>query len=327
MPGRPRPGEFGLIRELFAPLAADEPGALGLLDDAALIAPRPDFELVTAIDTIVEGVHFLPEDPAFDVARKLLRVNLSDMAAMGAKPRAYLLGLAIPERICCDWLREFARGLSSDQAHFGISLVGGDTTATGGPPCFSLTVIGEVEPGTARLRSNAVAGEHIYVSGTIGDAALGLRALRGEDLGLSEIDREALAVRYRVPEPRLDLGGLIPAGAAIDVSDGLIADIGHVCTASGLGAIIEAGRVPLSGAARRALDLGSVGIVDLLTGGDDYELVFTAPAGRGNAIRDASARARVPVARIGETTEGEGVTVVDSAGTPLGIESTGYTHF
>ena len=327
MPGQPRPGEFELVRELFAPLAADEPGALGLLDDAALIAPAPGLELVTAIDTIVEGVHFLSGDPAFDVARKLLRVNLSDLAAMGARPRAYLLGLAIPESVGFDWLREFARGLSSDQAQFGISLVGGDTTATGGPPCFSLTVIGEAEPGKAKLRSNAVAGEHIYVSGTVGDAALGLRALRGEALGLAESDLEALVARYRVPEPRLDLGWLLPDGAAIDVSDGLIADIGHVCAASGLGATIEADRVPLSGAARRALERGSVEIADLLTGGDDYELVFTAPADRGGAIREASAKARVPVARIGSMTEGAAISVVDSSGAPIRIGDTGYRHF
>ena len=327
MPGPPRPGEFELIQELFAPLAADEPGALGLLDDAALIAPAVGLELVTAIDTIVEGVHFLSDDPAFDVARKLLRVNLSDLAAMGARPRAYLLGLAIPERVDFDWLRDFARGLSSDQVHFGISLVGGDTTATGGPPCFSLTVIGEVEPGNAKLRSNAVAGEHIYVSGTIGDAGLGLRALQGEDLGLSEGEREATVARYRVPEPRLDLGRFLPAGAAIDVSDGLIADIGHVCTASGLGATIEADRIPLSGAARTALRRGSVAIVDLLTAGDDYELVFTAPADRSNAIRDASAKARAPVVRIGTTEDGAGVSVVDSSGASIPIGDPGYRHF
>lgn len=327
MPGRPRPGEFALIRELFAPLAADEPGALGLLDDAALIAPRPGCELVTAIDMIVEGVHFLPGDPAFDVARKLLRVNLSDLAAMGARPRACLLGLAIPDRVDFDWLQGFARGLASDQARFGISLAGGDTTATAGPVCLSLTAIGEVEPGRALLRSNAAAGEHVYVSGTIGDAALGLRVLRGGDPGLAEREREAAIARYRLPEPRLHLGMAVPASAAVDVSDGLIADIGHICAASGLGARIEAGRVPLSGPARSALGLGAMGIVDLLTGGDDYELVFTAPADRSNAVRDAAARARVPVARIGTMTEGEGVSVFDASDASIGIDNTGYRHF
>ena len=327
MPGRPRPGEFELIRELFAPLAADEPGALDLLDDAALIAPGPGFELVTAIDTLVEGVHFFSADPPFDVARKLLRVNLSDLAAMGARPRAYLLGLAIPDAVDFRWLREFAGGLASDQARFGISLVGGDTTETTGPVCLSLTAVGEVEPGRPLLRSTAAAGDHIYVSGTVGDAALGLRALRGEDLGLSERERDMAIARYRVPEPRVDLGMALPASAAIDVSDGLIADIGHICAASGLGARIEAARVPVSGAARSALDLGAVGIVDLLTGGDDYELAFTAPAARGDAIAAAAARARVPVARIGVMTEGEGVSAFDSGDAPIGIDNTGYRHF
>lgn len=327
MPGRPRPGEFELIRELFAPLAADEPGALGLLDDAALIAPRSGFELVTAIDTIVEGVHFLPSDPPFDVARKLIRVNLSDLAAMGARPRCYLLGLAVPDAVDLDWLRDFARGLASDQIRFGMSLTGGDTTATTGPVCLSLTAIGEVEPGRSLLRSNAAAGEHVYVSGTIGDAALGLRALRGENPGLSEDEREAAIARYRLPEPRLDLGMALPASAAVDVSDGLIADIGHICAASGVGARIEAGRVPFSGPARSALGVGAVGIVELLTGGDDYELVFTAPADRSDAIRTAAAMTRVPVARIGTMTDGEGVSVVDGSGASLGIERAGYRHF
>lgn len=327
MPGRPRPGEFELIRELFAPLAADEPGALGLLDDAALIVPRADFELVTAIDTIVEGVHFLPTDPPFDIARKLLRVNLSDLAAMGARPRSYLLGIAMPDAVDFDWLREFARGLASDQAGFGISLAGGDTTATPGPVCLSLTAIGEVEPGRSLLRSNAAAGEHIYVSGTVGDAALGLRALLGEDLGLSEEAREAAIARYRVPEPRLSLGMALPASAAVDVSDGLIADIGHICAASGLGARVELSRIPLSGPSRSALSLGAVGLVDLVTGGDDYELVFTAPADRSDAIRAAAAMARVPVARIGTMTEGEGVSVLDDTGVPIGIDNAGYRHF
>lgn len=327
MPGRPRPGEFELIGELFAPLAADEPGALGLLDDAALIAPRAGFDLVTAVDTLVEGVHFLSSDPPFDVARKLLRVNLSDLAAMGARPRVYLLGLAVPDAIGFDWLRDFARGLASDQARFGISLAGGDTTATSGPACLSLTAIGEVEPGRSPLRSNAAAGEHVYVSGTVGDAALGLRELRGEDLGLSEGGREAAIARYRVPEPRLGLGMALPASAAIDVSDGLIADIGHICAASGLGANVEAARVPLSGAARSALGRGAVEIVDLLTGGDDYELVFTAPADRSDAVRAAAARARVPVARIGTMTEGEGVSVFDPANARIAIDRAGYRHF
>ncbi|MDE0335942.1 MAG: thiamine-phosphate kinase [Defluviicoccus sp.] len=327
MPGRPRPGEFELIRELFAPLAADEPGALGLLDDAALIAPRAGFELVTAIDTIVEGVHFLPADPPFDIARKLLRVNLSDLAAMGARPRAYLLGIAMPDAVDLDWLREFANGLASDQAGFGISLAGGDTTATHGPVCLSLTAIGEVAPGRALLRSNAAAGEHVYVSGTIGDAALGLRALLGEELGLSEEAREAVTARYRVPEPRLSLGMALPASAAVDVSDGLIADIGHICAASRLGARIEASRIPLSGPSRSALNRGAVGIVDLATGGDDYELAFTAPADRSDAIRAAAAKARVPVVRIGTMTEGSGVSVVDESGVPVRIDNAGYRHF
>ena len=258
-----------------------------------------------------------------------MRVNLSDLAAMGAGPRACLLGLAVPDALDYDWLREFARGLASDQVRFGMILVGGDTTATSGPVCLSLTAIGEVEPGRSLLRSNAAAGEHVYVSGTIGDAALGLRVLRGEDPGLSEDARAAAVARYRLPEPRLSLGMALPASAsaAVDISDGLVADIGHICAASGLGARIEAARVPLSGPARAALDLGAVGMADVLTGGDDYELAFTAPADRGNAVREAAARARVPVTRIGTMTEGEGVSVLDEDGAPMEIGRTGHAHF
>ena len=327
MPGRPLPGEFALIRDVFAPLAAGEAGALGLLDDAALIEPAPGLRLVTTLDMLVEGVHFLASDPAFEVARKLLRVNLSDLAAMGARPRAYLLGLALPETVGLDWLEEFARGLAADQARFGLALAGGDTTATAGPACLSLTAIGEVAPGGAMLRSGAAAGEHVYVSGSIGEAALGLLVLRGEEAGLAGHALEAAVARYRVPEPRIGLGRALPATAAADISDGLVADLGHICRASGLGARIEAGRVPLSGAARTALDRGAVGLADLLTGGDDYELVFTAPADRSNAVRAAAAVARVPVARIGTMTEGEGVTVLDEAGAPMKFEKDGYRHF
>ncbi len=330
MSGRPRPDEFALIRELFAPLAAGEPGALDLRDDAALIAPRPGFRLVTAVDMLVEGVHFLPDDSGFDVARKLLRVNLSDLASMGAAPRAYLLGLSIPETTGFDWLRGFADGLAEDQERFGIGLVGGDTTATAGPVCLSLTAIGEVEPGRALLRANAAAGEHLYVSGTVGDAALGLRILQGEDPGLAAGDRESAVARYRTPEPRLGLGAALAdcgASAAVDVSDGLVADAGHLCAASGVGARIEIGRVPLSRGARAALDRGRVGIADLLTGGDDYELVFSAPADRGGAVQQAAANAGVPVTRIGVLTEGGGVSAIDGRGVPLDLPGTGYRHF
>ena len=327
MPGRPLPGEFALIREVFAPLAAGEAGALGLLDDAALLEPRPGLRLVAAVDMLVEGVHFLAGDPAFQVAQKLLRVNLSDLAAMGARPRAYLLGLALPETVGADWLEEFARGLAADQERFGLALAGGDTTATAGSACLSLTAIGEVEPGAALLRSGAAAGEHVYVSGTIGDAVLGLKVLRGQAAGLAGRARDAAIARYRVPEPRLGLGSALPASAAADISDGLVADLGHICRASGLGARIESGRIPLSGSARAALDRGAVRMAELLTGGDDYELVFSAPADRSNAVRAAAAAARVPVTRIGTMTEGEGVTVLDEAGAPMHIETDGYAHF
>lgn len=329
-------GEFDIIARHFAPLAAGLPGALGLLDDAALIDPGPGQTLVVTTDTVVAGVHFPHDAEPEQVAAKVLGVNLSDLAAMGAQPLAYLLAAALPagwpvgelER----WLSRLVGRLAADQATFGVALIGGDTVATPGPLSLTVTAIGAVAAGRALLRSGARVGDRIFVSGTIGDAALGLRVLAGELPALTAGDRAALLDRYHVPRPRLGLGQRLcgVATAAADVSDGLVADLGHICKASGVGATIDAERVPLSpaGAAAVANDPALLSLA--LHGGDDYELVFTASEA---AAPDLAAIARdldCPVTMIGRITPeagvGERVRVLHH-GTPLVVGTAGWQHF
>jgi thiamine-monophosphate kinase len=322
--------EFTAIARFFAPLAAGEPGALGLLDDAALLDVPPGRTLVLTKDVMVAGVHFLPDDPVDLIARKLLRVNLSDLAAMGAVPRAYLLGLTLARPFDEAWLAAFARGLAEDQAAFGVTLIGGDTTAHDGPVVLSLTALGSVDARGALRRSGARAGDTIWVSGTLGDAALGLRVLRGELGRLTESDRSYLAGRYHLPTPRVALGPALVgvADAAIDVSDGLLADLGHVCATSKLGAIVGVDRLPLSSAARAALALDEALIGDILAGGDDYELLFTAPPDAERAILDIGGKLGLPLTATGQMRAGEGIVLVDAAGRPVPPPSrAGWTHF
>src|SRR5713101_1677789 len=222
-------GEFERIRRFFAPLAG--PGGLGLLDDAALVEFRSGRQLVVTTDAIVAGVHYLPEDPPALKTRKLLRVNLSDLAAMGARPLHYLLTTALPAELGPEWLARFAQGLDEDQRRFGVDLLGGDSVSTAGPAVLSLTAIGEVMAGKEVRRSSARPDDLIWVSGTIGDAFLGLSLLRGAYSDLMSEHRDYLVRRFRIPDPRTDLGPLLSglAHAMIDVSDGLLADLGHIC--------------------------------------------------------------------------------------------------
>ena len=329
MAGRRRNGEFDLIARFFRPLSQAAPGAFGLRNDGALLAPPAGACLVVTKDLMVAGVHYPEGEEPSVLARRLLRVNLSDLAAMGASASAYALGLALPEGIAESWVEAFAAGLARDQAAFGVTLIGGDTVATAGPAVLSLTAFGTVAGDNCLTRSGAGAGHDIYVSGTIGDAALGLRAVRGELAGLAPADRAALAERFRLPEPRLALGAALVglAGAAIDVSDGLVADLGHLCAESGLAARIAADAVPLSAAARRALDGGEATIADLVTGGDDYELLFCAPQPERGAIDALGRRLGLALTRIGTMEAGQGVVVVGADGRPLPLARAGYTHF
>src|SRR5246127_4907798 len=271
-------GEFERIRRFFAPLAG--PGGLGLLDDAAIVDCSPGRRLVVTADAIVAGVHYLPEDPPELVARKLLRVNLSDLAAMGARPLHYLLTTALPAELGPEWLARFAEGLAEDQRRFGIGLLGGDSVSTSGPAVLSLTAIGEVAAGMEIRRSGAKPGDLAWVSGTIGDAFLGLSLLRGAYPNLAIESRDYLVRRFQVPEPRTELGPLLSgiAHAMIDVSDGVLADLGHICETSEAAAIVELDKLPLSPAARVIVDYDPTLRARLAAAGDDYELLFTAPA-------------------------------------------------
>jgi thiamine-monophosphate kinase len=316
-------GEFALIDELLKPLAQGFPGALGLTDDAALVDVPAGQSLVIAKDAIVAGVHFLVDDPAEAVAQKLLRVNLSDLAAMGAAPLAYLTVIAKPGDLDDAWLAGFARGLGEDQRRFGLSLIGGDIVSTPGPLLLSYTVLGLVEKGRAMRRSAARPGDVIWVSGTLGDAALGLRVIRG--LAATEDEAFYLVERYRRPEPRLALGqrllGL--AHSAIDVSDGLLADLGHILEESEVGGRIEADRLPISAVAH-----GLPGWLEAaLGGGDDYELLFTAPESATPAIEALAGELGLRLAAIGRIEAGRGLEVVDATGAPLTVEAHGWRHF
>jgi thiamine-monophosphate kinase len=320
-------GEFERVRHFFAPLAG--PGGLGLLDDAAIIDCRAGRRLVVTADAIVAGVHYLPDDPPDLIARKLLRVNLSDLAAMGARPLYYLLTTALSTALGSDWLAEFTRGLAEDQRRFGIDLLGGDSVATTGPAVLSLTAIGEVAAGMEVRRNDARAGDLVWVSGTIGDAFLGLALLRGAYPQLASEYRTGLIGRFQVPEPRVDLGCRLAgiAHAMIDISDGLIADLGHICETSRVAAVVELASLPLSRPARVIVD-GEPGVrTTLAAGGDDYELLFTAPAGLTKAIDGLSSVLGLPITRIGRLEPGEGVGLVDAEGRTIPVSESGYRHF
>ena len=318
------PREFALIARHFRPLAGE--GALDLGDDAALLTPPAGQQLVLAADALVAGVHFLPDDPPGMIARKLLRVNLSDLAAMGAAPLGYLMTTAFTRGTADSWIAAFVAGLAEDQERFGIAVLGGDTVATPGPACFSLTIIGVVPPGQALHRRGAQIGDDIWVSGSIGDGALGLRVLQGK---LAADAEGHLARRYRLPEPRLALGQALRgvARAAMDVSDGLVQDLGHLCRAAGCGAEISADAVPLSAAASAALAGDAALLPLILTGGDDYELLFAAAPEDAAAVRAAGEKAGVPVARIGRFIAGEGVVVRDGSGAAITVPQGGWSHF
>jgi thiamine-monophosphate kinase len=324
-------GEFELIEAYFAPLAGGAAGALGLSDDAALLTPPAGQDLVLAADAMIEGVHFLPDAPPDLVARKLLRVNLSDLAAMGAVAFGYLLTAAWPETTDEAWIARFAAGLAEDQAIFPVHLIGGDTTRTPGPVALSLTAVGTVAAGRGLRRSTARAGDLLFVSGTIGDATLGLKILRGELTVADEEDRAALVARHRLPEPRLALGQALLdedlATAAIDISDGLAADVGHIAETSRLAARIEAASVPLSPAAGRIAAQDPALSGALFGGGEDFELAFAAAPGRAESIARLAERLDLPLTRIGVLSDGEGVWLVDESGRDVPLATAGWTHF
>jgi thiamine-monophosphate kinase len=313
------PAEFSLIARHFRPLAG--PGALELKDDAALLTPPPGRDLVLTADAMVGGVHFLADDPADLVGRKLLRVNLSDLAAKGAVPLCYLMTVSAPKDTPDSWFAGFAAGLAQDQATYGVTLLGGDTTSTPGPLSLSLTIIGHVAPGCAVQRSGARPGDEIWVTGSIGDGALGLQVALGNIADSSGY----LQDRYRLPRPRVGLELADIASAGMDVSDGLAQDLGHLCAASGVAAEIQADAVPLSDAARAA---GPAWFVTCLTGGDDYELLLAVPPKRREAFLASAGGAGIAVTCIGRFVAGSPEVVVRQAsGEPLLLTKGGWSHF
>ena len=323
--GKARPGEFELIRRYFAPLARGFPGSFGLTDDAAVFAPAPGHEVVITADAIVAGVHVLPDDPPAAIARKLLRVNLSDLAAMGATATGYLVTATWPRDTEEAFIAAFCEGLAADQAEFAVTLMGGDTTATDGPLTLSLTALGQVPAGQALRRNGARAGDAVFVSGTIGDASAGLAVLQGRGgADLTEAERAVLVDRYRLPRPRMTLGPALRglASACIDVSDGLIADLGHIAEESGVAAEVELAAVPLSPERRRFGDIPAA-----LGGGDDFELLFTAAPERAAAVAEAARQAGVPVTRIGRIEAGQGVVLRGPDGKPVTTAKAGWQHF
>ncbi|MCX5577541.1 thiamine-phosphate kinase [Kaistia terrae] len=325
-----RPGEFGMIARYLRPLA-DDPGAFGLTDDAALLRPEPGFDLVLTKDMVAAGVHFFPDDPPESIARKALRVNLSDLAAKGAAPIGYLLGLALPADWTEDWMAAFSAGLAEDQQRYGIPLLGGDTVKSPDGLMLSVTALGQVPAGGIVRRAGASAGDVIVVSGTIGDAALGLRLRLGTLDGSAAGEGAAhLLDRYLHPQPRLGLAEAVRrfATASLDISDGLIGDLSHVTRTSGVSALVEAERIPLSDAARALMAADPTVLASVLTGGDDYEILTTMPADRFADYEAAAARAGISVARIGRIVEGEGApTVIDAAGEEITLGRASHDHF
>jgi thiamine-monophosphate kinase len=325
--------EFDVIAALFAPLSKNAPGAFNLKDDVAAFDVGAGFEAVITVDTVIESVHFLPDDPPDLVARKALRVNLSDLAAKGAAPVGFLQALSLNTAVTDAYLEDYAKGLAADVEAFKIPLLGGDTTSGPGPLAVSITAIGSVAKGKMIPRGGARAGDLLCVTGTIGDAALGLNLLRGKLKVASRANAAHLVARYRLPEPRLTAGAALAgkASACLDVSDGLVADIGHICAVSGVAAIIERDKIPLSSAARAAVTLEPEYWPRIFGGGDDYELAFTLPEAHAAALERFAEEAKVPMTVIGRIV-GPGdaklgsVTVLDGAGEPVDVPVGGYLH-
>ena len=326
-----RSAEDSLIARYFRPLATD-PGAFNLDDDAAVLDAEAG-DIVVTTDAIVEGVHFLAGDPPETVARKALRVNLSDLAAKGAAPAGFVLTLAL--RAADDsWLAPFARALGEDAALFRCPLLGGDTVSTPGPLMISITAFGRVPRGKIVHRSGAKPGDHIVVTGTIGDAALGLDILRGgraaAALSGDAAAREMLVGRYRLPQPRCGLSEALRdhASAAMDVSDGLAGDLAKLCGVSGVSAIIDVPSVPLSQAAATLLARGAVGIDALVAGGDDYEILCAIPADRFESFARAAQLAAVAATSIGAVMAGTASPkFLDAQGREVPLSRLSYSHF
>ena len=324
-------GEERLI-DLFRTVAK-APGAFGLLDDAAVVTPPPGSDVVLKTDAIVGGVHFFADDPGDAVAKKALRVNLSDLAAKGAEPLGFLLTLALPASMEENWLKEFARGLKEDADNFGCPLFGGDTDRTPGPVTISIAAFGHVPHGRMVRRAGATPGDLLVVTGTIGDASLGLKLRRtpGDPI-FKKVDaagRAHFAERYLLPQPRNAIALAIRehASASIDISDGLAGDVAKLAAVSGVAVSLDARQVPLSAGARAALNVEPRLIELILSGGDDYEIAAAVPASRLSALRESARVAGIELTTIGRIEKGDGIAVTGLDGKPLSLSRGSFSHF
>jgi thiamine-monophosphate kinase len=323
-----RLGEFEIIKAFFAPLSRRLPGAFGLTDDVAVLAPPAGHDLVLKTDAVVEGVHFNRSDPPDTIAKKALRANISDFAAKGATPSVYLLALALPDWPDAHWLAQFAKGLAEDQAEFNVTLAGGDTDRTPGALTVAVMMTGFVPHGSVIRRSGAKPGDVVFVTGTLGDAGAGLALLKRDSIP-RDAGEDYLVARYRVPRPRLAFGrGLRGiATGALDVSDGLIADLGHLAEVSHVHIEVSAPRVPLSDELAKLRGRDIAVIAEAATAGDDYEIAFSAPESCGPLIERIAVETNTRVTAVGRVMAGEGVVLVDEEGREIKLDRRGYTHF
>jgi len=332
-------GEEAIIQEYLAPLAAGYPGAFGLTDDCAAFTPTPGHDVVVKTDPVASSVHFLADDPPADIAWKALAVNVSDLAAKAAAPQAYLMALSFPEAPTREWMAAFAGGLAEAQAAFGMHLIGGDTDRRPGPVTISITVLGEVPSGRMVQRGTARPGDVLFVSGTLGDGALGLALLRRPELadrwGIDAASARTAVAKYRRPQPRLALRDVLRshASAAMDLSDGLAKDLGRMCRASGTGATVSIGAVPRDAVAVAAISADPIRWNDVLAGGDDYEILVAVNADRVAAFEaEANAAGRLgrepfAMTRIGTLDATGKVSFLGSDGKPFVLQRTGWDHF
>jgi thiamine-monophosphate kinase len=334
----PAIGEQAIIANILEPLTRRHPGALGLADDAALLPVPAGHEIVATMDAIAAGVHFFPNDSPADLGWKALAVNVSDLIAKGAEPHAYLMSLAFPDPPQITWLEQFANGLTQAQQAFGITLVGGDTDRRPGPLSVTITALGFVPAGRMVRRGTAQPGDSLFMTGTLGDSALGLalrgRTSRAKGWPMRDTDRDWLEHRYLRPQPRV---GIIQAlrdhaSAAMDISDGLMKDLGRMAKASDVSAIVDADRIPLSDAARAIVSADPDTIDIIATGGDDYEVLASVPPSSAEAFRRDAASAGVIVSEIGTIgqrpeAETDSVTLRKRDGTVRLVARPGYDHF
>ncbi|MDX2155285.1 MAG: thiamine-phosphate kinase [Hyphomicrobiaceae bacterium] len=337
--GEPLHGEEAIIQEYLAPLAAGYAGALGLKDDCAILSPTPGHDVVLKTDPVAGGIHFLPDDDPANIGWKALAVNVSDLAAKGATPRAYLMALSFPEAPTRAWMARFASGLAEAQTAFGIQLAGGDTDRRPGPVTISITVLGEVPTGRMVRRATAKPGDILYVTGWLGDAALGLRLIKDPGLasrwGISTRAADAAVARFLRPQPRLAIREplLAHARAAMDLSDGLVKDLGRMAAASGCGALVSLGGVPLSDVGAAAVAADDALWSAIAASGDDYEVLIAVPP-EGTAAFESSAttacaaaRPSFGITRIGEMTAAGGVALFKPDGRPYLPPRAGWDHF